>query len=233
MNSVNQWTQSWAHKQNLPCHYQNQVTSTNDLAKQEFAKNGDNFALWVADHQSQGRGREQRSWTDQGQGGELLSTWCYQLGYTPQPILTPLLGLALYKALSPMSDQVINIKPPNDLRVEEMKFAGILVEAQSQGANTRLFIGLGMDVFNALQVDVPTTHLSAFTTVDEASWHSFCDRLKKEMDQAVAKSQTPTLSEDDRALLLKALQNGDSQINKVKQDGSLQVGDQTIDWYRL
>ena len=97
--SINLATHKWAEIKKLPSFYFPEITSTNDVAKQEFENSGKDFALYLADHQSQGRGRGANSWENLSGGEVLLSTWCFRLDASPQPVLTPLLGLALYESL--------------------------------------------------------------------------------------------------------------------------------------
>ena len=64
-----------------------------------------------------------------------------------QPTLSPLVGLALYKACSgtwPFLNW--NLKAPNDLYISNKKVAGLLIETVTQGDDIRLLVGLGLNV---------------------------------------------------------------------------------------
>ena len=97
--SINHLTHEWAQKNSLKSYFYPEISSTNDVAKLEFAKSKQDFAIYLADKQTRGRGRNQNTWSNMSNGEVLLSTWCFRSNANPQPTLTPLLGLALYESL--------------------------------------------------------------------------------------------------------------------------------------
>ena len=56
-------------------------------------------ANFLAGHQFEGRGREENSWSDSNDGGQLLCSWKFKLTHPPQHISAPIIGLCLYSAL--------------------------------------------------------------------------------------------------------------------------------------
>ena len=188
--SVNFLTHQWAQKNYFKSVFFKETTSTNDLAKSLFPKAGEDFYLYLADHQNRGRGRKGHSWRDLNKGEILLSTWCFRLQQSPQPILTPLLGLALRSSLLEIKkDLALRIKAPNDLYLNNAKAGGLLVESVQQGTLFFLMIGLGLNVFNSPQVDHPTTFLVKSMEVNDKLWFSFCTKLHISFQKAVKKGQ--------------------------------------------
>ncbi|MCF8534980.1 MAG: biotin--[acetyl-CoA-carboxylase] ligase [Candidatus Nanopelagicaceae bacterium] len=118
------------------------VTSTQtELSTKENLKNGDVF---VAEYQSAGRGRLDRTFD-----AEKSSALLFSLYFEPKrsksewsaiPLLT---GLSLVNGLTKLDEKLAaKLKWPNDLLVGEKKVAGILVEAKESG----VIIGIGLNV---------------------------------------------------------------------------------------
>lgn len=117
-------------------HVVESTGSTNtDLVNQ--AKS-DRAALLVAEEQSAGRGRLDRTWIAPKRSGLLFSL------YWPAPLLmAPLLmGVAAADALRATTTIPVSLKWPNDLMVSDRKLGGIL--ASSSGAG--VVIGVGINV---------------------------------------------------------------------------------------
>lgn len=207
--SINLATHKWAEIKNLKSFYYPEVTSTNDVAKSEFQSTGENFALYLTDHQTQGRGRGDNSWENLSNGEVLLSTWCFRLDTPPQPILTPLLGLAVYESLYVFDSSLpIHLKAPNDLYLNNGKLAGLLVEVVQQGNESLVFVGLGMNVTDAPQVDLPTSCLEDTVTDFRAQWPEFCKFLYNQFLMAMDSGSQKELGEDECEDLLEALNAG-------------------------
>ena len=99
-------------------------------------------SVLVAEHQSAGRGRLDRSWTSPPLAGLTFSA----LLRPTAPLLTwgwlPLLaGVALHDAVAPLCDGT-SLKWPNDLLIGDRKVAGVL--AQTGGDN--VVIGIGLNI---------------------------------------------------------------------------------------
>jgi BirA family transcriptional regulator, biotin operon repressor / biotin---[acetyl-CoA-carboxylase] ligase len=99
----------------------------------------------IAEHQTAGRGRLDRSWTSPPRAGLTFSV----VVRPETPIRTwgwlPLLaGVALYEALAAVTGVDLALKWPNDLlhRPSEAKLAGIL----AQTGGTAVIIGIGLNV---------------------------------------------------------------------------------------
>ncbi len=237
MSSINLLTQKWAETKNLKSFYFPEIDSTNDLAKNQFAELKTDFALYLTDHQNQGRGRGANTWTDQGQGETLLSTWCYRTDFTPQPILTPLLGLAIYESLFVFDSSLpVHLKAPNDIYLDTGKAAGLLVEAEQKGSENLVFVGLGLNVFDRPQVDVETSCLQQYAPNLKESWPEFCKYIFNQFQMALDKSRESKLSEDDCEDLLEALNAADPEnekYEKVSPQGDLHTSEGVIAWTDL
>lgn len=135
------------------------ATSTNDLARELTDDGAAAGLVVVADTQTDGRGRNGRSWLDQGDGSLLVSVT------VPIPAadvtLVPLAaGLAVADAVRRHGIHV-RLKWPNDVLAERRKLAGVLVERLERV----LVIGIGIDI-DWRSVD-RTGELSAWTSIAE------------------------------------------------------------------
>jgi BirA family biotin operon repressor/biotin-[acetyl-CoA-carboxylase] ligase len=116
-------------------------TSTQDLAAAE-PRDGD-AAFW-ADHQTAGRGRQQREWHDEP-GVDIALTLRAKL-VLPQPLALPAaLPVAVLQACEPFAGRRLAIKWPNDLYLEGRKLCGVLIDAGAAGPDT-FSIGIGVNV---------------------------------------------------------------------------------------
>jgi BirA family biotin operon repressor/biotin-[acetyl-CoA-carboxylase] ligase len=102
----------------------------------------------VADRQTRGRGRRQRSWHSPAGGNVYLSLgWWFRETKWPLSTLPLLVAICVCRALTRVGLQGHGIKWPNDILVDGEKLAGILVELQSAGNGPALaVIGIGLNV---------------------------------------------------------------------------------------
>jgi BirA family biotin operon repressor/biotin-[acetyl-CoA-carboxylase] ligase len=95
-------------------------------------------AVALAEHQTEGRGRLGRTWTD---SALMLSV----VLYPPQPVARwPELTLVAARAVAGAIGEPATIKHPNDVLVDGRKAAGILAEA-----GERVVLGIGINVGGA------------------------------------------------------------------------------------
>lgn len=230
--SINQITQYWAESRGIPTYFANQTTSTNDWAKRLFPATAYQRALYLADWQSAGRGRNQSQWTQSQSGHCLLSTWSFRLDGPPGHLLAPLVGLALYQALATTwPKESFSIKPPNDLFLAQGKLGGLLLELEGSGQNWSLAIGLGLNAFSSPHVDQKTSHLFASETYTLSSWSCFCDLWLQHIAEALQDGSEPILSPKNQKLMLKALQQFPyASIDKIENDGSYWQNGRRYPW---
>lgn len=97
--------------------------------------------LLVAERQTAGRGRQGRTWA-----GELGDALTFSIGLPYQPSnwsgLSLAVGLSLAESLGPE----VQLKWPNDLWCHQRKLGGILVEAASQGGQSYVVVGVGLNI---------------------------------------------------------------------------------------
>ncbi len=121
-------------------HHVASCPSTQDLAT---AATRDGDAVFWADHQTRGRGRQQREWHDEP-GADLAVTFRVTVAL-PQPQALPAaLPVAVLQAIEPLAGQRLRLKWPNDLFLDGRKLCGVLVDAGVGGADTYA-IGVGVN----------------------------------------------------------------------------------------
>jgi len=102
----------------------------------------------LADHQTEGRGRRQRTWHSPLGGNVYMSLgWRFRKTSAPLSNLPLVTAVAVCRALDRAGLQGHGIKWPNDILFEGKKLAGILVELKSAGSDPVLaVIGVGLNV---------------------------------------------------------------------------------------
>jgi BirA family transcriptional regulator, biotin operon repressor / biotin---[acetyl-CoA-carboxylase] ligase len=130
--------------------------STNDDAKAGAREGAPHGAVWIAETQSRGRGRQGRTWVSPP-GENLLFSVLLRLTCAPAsvPPLSLVCGLAVRDAVAKAvgeSDRVL-VKWPNDVVVRDRegkgfrKVAGILVESALAGSKVdHVIVGIGVNV---------------------------------------------------------------------------------------
>lgn len=204
LSNVYESTIAWAEQRKIPLHSEIKMDSTNDFAKSEAFRDSQSFKLFVTAHQLKGRGRGTNSWQDTGSGDCLLSSWSFQLNGAPQPITGPLVGLALFHAVQKVwPEKNWSIKAPNDLYLDDKKIAGILTESVSSGENTRLIVGVGMNVLNHPRGIENSTHFDS--GVGAAEWFMFLDELYAQLKSTALTCLNHQMSSTHCQELLNAL----------------------------
>jgi BirA family biotin operon repressor/biotin-[acetyl-CoA-carboxylase] ligase len=236
---IGKWTKEWALTQNdlLP-HYYETIESTNTFAK--TLPSSPKIQLVITELQTHGRGRGSNSWLSPDSGSSLLSSWIFDTDFTPQPILSPLVGLCVYESMIEMSgfnEADISLKAPNDIYIKNKKVGGILIELQSQGDQTRVVIGIGLNVFEGPNLD-SSTHMAKHRTgdIDDYHWNGFLIELYKKLKESVELSIQKELTKEDCDTLLSALNKNpllSEKYSQVLPDGSLKTSNHTIKWSSL
>ena len=214
--SINLKTHQWAEEKKLTSFYFPEISSTNDVAKKEFEATGKEFALYLTDHQTAGRGRGSNSWQNLSDGETLLSTWCFRADSSPQPILTPLLGLALYESLYVFDSSLpLRLKAPNDLYLGDGKLSGLLVEVEQKGNESLIFVGLGLNATAAPQVDLPTSCLADEAPDFQSQWPEFCKFLYNQFLIAIEKGGESEITSESQKYSRSARVKGIEVVDKV------------------
>ena len=156
----------------LPLVIVAETGSTNDDAKAGARKGAPHGAMWLAESQRAGRGRQGRAWLSTS-GENLLFTVVLRLRCMPArvPLISLVAGLAVRdavaRALGSDADADVVVKWPNDVMVRGpggalRKVAGVLVESALAGAKVEyVVVGMGINVLaRTLPADVAATATS-------------------------------------------------------------------------
>ncbi|NPC95713.1 biotin--[acetyl-CoA-carboxylase] ligase [Nocardioides sp. zg-DK7169] len=135
-----------------------EATSTNAVLAQRARDGAPEGLVVVAEHQSAGRGRLDRSWEMPARSGLIVSvllrptvpTRCW-------PWLPLLTGYAVGRTLREAGFPAAGVKWPNDALIHDRKVAGILVEVVDTPTGMAAVVGIGLNVdLAADELPVPT-----------------------------------------------------------------------------
>jgi BirA family biotin operon repressor/biotin-[acetyl-CoA-carboxylase] ligase len=124
------------------------TASTNACAQRDPPLQAQAARVWLAEHQTGGRGRRGRAWRSAFSGNLYLSfAWRFDLPMAELSGLSLAGGVALAEMLRDQGLQSHALKWPNDVLIDERKLAGILVEVsgEAHGPSTAV-IGIGLNV---------------------------------------------------------------------------------------
>jgi len=158
--------------------YHASIGSTQDRAR-ELARNGVAQAtVVVADQQTAGHGRGERSWLSEP-GASLLASWTFRPAPAEPAFFTLLAGVAVARALRPFGVAGAGLKWPNDVWLSNGKIAGVL----AHGTGDHLVIGIGL---NVSQRELPRELATIATTLVRAGHDidrlALLARITKELD---------------------------------------------------
>lgn len=139
---------SWGHS----LEYLTETGSSNDDALAAARAGAPGGSVFLAEHQTRGRGRRGRTWLAEPGQSLLFSVLVRPAleGALPEgggAALTLAMGLGVRAALAPHSAQPLLVKWPNDILCARRKLAGILCESQLAGSRlAAIVIGIGINV---------------------------------------------------------------------------------------
>ena len=258
MNDIFSWTARWAElpeqrRRPLNLWQATETGSTNSVAKDDenidvrhgLPNEGDLISpptLYIAREQSQGRGRGDHSWTAPA-GQTLLSSWSFGMRRVPQPILSPLAGLALFQTVRETWPRLaFNLKAPNDLYIGRLKVAGLLIETVEQGEERRTIVGLGLNALGHPESISTSTCLKDELRkinepeLSEDGWHSFLSSFLKHLEIAMRDGQTSVMTSTTSNLLSEALNKHPllaEPIERVDSLGQLHFKNRIVHWHEL
>ena len=153
--------------------HHHQVASTNDIAIARGKAGAAEGTLIIAEHQTAGRGRYGRKWEAPPSKCLLASVVLRHRLLREQVALPNLVGaIAIARALQTTYGLDTRIKPPNDVRIEKRKIAGVLTELAYDAQQQPFFVlGFGVNVNIALEDFSPELRETA-TSVRIARGHS-------------------------------------------------------------
>jgi len=128
-------------------YYKDTVPSTQDVAFELMVEGRPHGTLVIAEHQTGGRGRNQREWRS-NRGQSLLFSLLLDLEppETFASVLTIAIATAVARAIRDVAGVPAAIKFPNDIVVKGRKVAGILLEVRDYGVPGRVVAGVGINV---------------------------------------------------------------------------------------
>jgi len=137
--------------------FQQQVGSTNDIARQLAEEHAPEGTLVIAEEQTAGRGRLGRTW-ESPPGVSLMQSILFrpdiEAGLANRLVMA--VGLAAADACEAVADVRIDVKWPNDLQISGRKVAGILPESALVGDRLAwVVVGIGINVNQEFADDHP------------------------------------------------------------------------------
>ena len=140
--------------------YHPSIASTQDRAR-ELARAGvARPTIVVADQQTAGHGRGEKSWLSEP-GASLLASWTFQPMPAEPALFALLSGVAVARALRTFGVADLGLKWPNDVWLTGGKIAGCL----AHGDGTGLVLGIGV---NVSQRELPREIADTATTLRRA-----------------------------------------------------------------
>ena len=137
----------------MELHFYDSLPSTNQTAILAAREGAEEFYTVIAASQSAGRGRLDRSFFSP-QGGTYFSTVLRpSLLLTQYGSITPVVAVAVHRALAAVTGVLTDIKWVNDLLLGGRKICGILAES-GKDKNGRPFVVVGIGI-NTADVDFP------------------------------------------------------------------------------
>ena len=125
-----------------------EVTSTNEVARNMANEGAGEGLVVIADSQTKGRGRFGRSWqSPKGQGIWMSIITRPQIQPQNIPAITLITGLAVCKAIRQTTSLPAYIKWPNDVVLNGKKVCGILTQMSGDASKINyVIIGIGINV---------------------------------------------------------------------------------------
>lgn len=143
--------------------YLDQTESTNQYLMDMASRGAPEGTAVAAGHQSKGRGRRGRSWTDEQGKSSLVSVLLRaDRTFEHTNLLAPIVAVAVQTVLERECKVACKIKWPNDLVADGKKIAGILVECRQNSDTLAIVAGVGL---NVLQTNFDTELESTATSV--------------------------------------------------------------------
>lgn len=223
--------------QGIPSKAFEQTESTSTIAKNEALSLTAPFAVYIATHQTAGRGRGSNIWVS-NPGESFLTSWSYAVDQRPQPIMAPLIGLAIYEAAVGVWPTLkFSLKAPNDIYLHDKKVIGILLEVV-EGSTTRIIVSFGANVFGSpTSIPTATSICANYPEMTSTEWKKFLSHASVKVRNALLAGTQPSLTRSACESLCKALNSNPNLLEKfvsVGPDGSLRsASGTTIPWQSL
>ncbi len=126
--------------------YYPEVDSTRAAAARAAERGEDRTTLFLADHQSAGRGKESRKWFAPPGQSLLLTILTAQTAGIRSDSLALQLANSVAETLQREAGLRAAVKLPNDVQIEGRKIAGVLAEVIHPAARTVWLLSVGLNV---------------------------------------------------------------------------------------
>jgi BirA family transcriptional regulator, biotin operon repressor / biotin---[acetyl-CoA-carboxylase] ligase len=174
--------------------YHASIASTQDRARELARDPVARPTVVVADQQTAGHGRGDKSWLS-APGASLLASWTFRPAPAEPGLFTLLAGVAVTMALRPLGVADLGLKWPNDVWLTNGKIAGVL----AHGTSDHLVIGIGVNVSQhelpRELADIATTLVRAGHDIDRLA---LLARITKELDAATDPASWPAALAEGR-----------------------------------
>jgi BirA family biotin operon repressor/biotin-[acetyl-CoA-carboxylase] ligase len=143
-------------------HVVDVLPSTNAVLGQRARDGQEDGLVLIAEHQTAGRGRLDRTWTAPPGAGVTMSVLVRPAGIAVSrwPWISLVSGLAVAAAVQQVAEVDARLKWPNDVVVDDRKLAGVLVERVEGPGPAAAVIGIGLNV-TATADELPTTQATS------------------------------------------------------------------------
>ena len=181
------------------------TTSTMDVAVDLLRHEGPALAhgtAILADSQTHGRGRHGRRWHSV-RSGDLLVSYLLSPRSAIVGTMPILAGLAAAEAVDALTGVESQIKWPNDVLVGGKKVCGVIAESVSQGRETAVVLGIGMNL--------------AFEPTETLDVRVPADNLNRIADRSISRDEAFRVLTARIEVLYEAVDSGGSIIEKWKQ----------------
>ena len=123
------------------------TASTNDDAKVYLPNQSSELSIHLTEQQEAGKGRNGKKWVSpKGKNIYLSLGWKSPLQYSELDGLSLSVGCIVANVLNSSANDLINIKWPNDLLINQKKMSGILIETVDIEGQVGIVIGVGINV---------------------------------------------------------------------------------------
>jgi BirA family biotin operon repressor/biotin-[acetyl-CoA-carboxylase] ligase len=124
------------------------IDSTNDYLMRRLPNNLKQGQVCIAEYQSAGRGRRGRQWISPfGSQIYISMYWYLEQGLSAAMGLSLVTALAVSDAVRAVSGVQVQLKWPNDIYIDGVKLAGILIDLEGQALEpSHSVIGIGLNV---------------------------------------------------------------------------------------
>ena len=167
-----------------------------DSTNRWLKEHGEPLLCVVADYQTAGKGCGTNTWESERGKNLTFSVMIHpeEISASGQFLISEAVSVALCRTLSPYIYNMVEIKWPNDIYVDDRKICGILIENRLQGPVIKdAVIGIGLNVNQTTFVsDAPNPVSLCQITGHEMNREALLDEFLKRLDEALHDETVPT-----------------------------------------